>query len=60
METPKCQIHGEMYLRPNARQTKEQFYCGEWYDCPLCTNSALFPSDELKKQIKFQGGINEK
>jgi hypothetical protein len=45
----RCPRHGPMVQRPLAVQTPEQKYCGVWWDCTLCTNSVLFPSEELRK-----------
>ena len=52
MELPKCPEHGiQMVLRPLVHQTYEQKFCGAWYDCPACTQSALFESPELRAQL---------
>jgi hypothetical protein len=38
-----------MVLRnPPGGHTKEQEWCGTWYDCVRCHNSTLFPSPELR------------
>jgi hypothetical protein len=44
---PYSRDHGRTELRPLARQTPEQKFCGTWYDCPKCHSSVLFPSKEL-------------
>lgn len=52
MELPKCVEHKiQMVLRPLAHQTPEQKFCGVWYDCPACTQSALFQSAGLRQQL---------
>ncbi len=56
MELPKCSVegHGQMELRDVTHATYEQKFCGTWYDCmyPGCTNSVLYPSRELRKQLE--------
>lgn len=44
-----CPSHGAMAPRDPARQTREQKWCGQWWDCtdPRCSNSILVPSAEL-------------
>ena len=57
MEIPKCKIHGEQMILRAAR-TKEQSFCGTWYDCPVCGCgcSILLPSQELNIFLaKFKG-----
>lgn len=49
-ETRQCPQHGPLGLRPKERQTPEQLWCGEWWDCEKCHYSVLVPSDELLKQ----------
>jgi len=52
MELPKCPAHDtQMEVRPLNRQTKEQKWCGTWYDCtePGCNCSILLTSPELDK-----------
>lgn len=47
-ERPTCSKgHGYMDLRTST--TKEQAWCGTWYDCtnPHCRDSVLLPSPEL-------------
>lgn len=56
MERPICASnarHGFMELRPFQRQTKEQLWCGTWYDCqdPGCKSSTLFPSKDLEQHL---------
>lgn len=45
---PHCKKpgHGQMVLRPLNKQTKEQQWCGVWYDCSHhdCYCSVLYPS----------------
>lgn len=52
-ERPTCTTHGGyMVLRPLSRQTREQRWCGVWYDCPepRCWSSVLYQSPELAAQ----------
>lgn len=52
MELPKCPTnkeHGYLHIRPLAWQTKEQKWCGVWYDCDCCGSSVLFESTELQR-----------
>jgi hypothetical protein len=53
MELPRCPTHPEfqMALRPDARQTYEQKFCGVWYDCLACSQSVLFKSKELEAHL---------
>ena len=47
---PQCPDHGvEMILRPLETQTREERFCGVWYDCPKGHCSILFQSAELGK-----------
>jgi hypothetical protein len=41
-----------MRLRPLAGQTREQRWCGTWYDCQgsRCSSAALILSSELAAQ----------
>ena len=40
---PKCPTHGaQMELRPLYRQTREQKWCGAWYDCMAKEAARLF------------------
>jgi hypothetical protein len=54
---PHCEKHGPMTLRPAAVQTKEQLWCGAWYDCTSvefgqrCGVSALTESKALRAQL---------
>lgn len=44
-ERPTCTAHGGyMQLRPLSRQTREQRWCGVWYDYsePRCWSSVLY------------------
>jgi hypothetical protein len=56
-ERPKCRQHGYMIVRPAAAQTKEQEFCGTWYDCPeyvglrRCQSTVLLPSEGLRRQL---------
>jgi hypothetical protein len=53
---PMCSTHGlPMTLRPLSRQSREQLWCGTWYDCPRCTGSVLLPSEELIASWRQQG-----
>lgn len=49
MSDPICERHGAMVERDIAGQTKEQTWCGTWWDCadPGCRSSFLVPSDDL-------------
>lgn len=53
---PRCRQHGYMELRPAAAQTREQAFCGTWYDCAgfsgprRCQSSVLIPSKDLRAQ----------
>jgi hypothetical protein len=51
MVLPQCgqEGHGQMEIRTLGRQSKEQQWCGTWYDCKTsgCSCSALLPSREL-------------
>jgi hypothetical protein len=55
MADPQCPNgHGRMLLRdPPGGHTREQRWCGIWYDCPpgppghSCESSVLIPSAEL-------------
>lgn len=51
---PRCAQHGEMMLRPVARQTRDSQFCGTWYDCQRCGSSVLFESPELQAQLAEQ------
>jgi hypothetical protein len=45
---PTCRFHGTMELRdPPGGWTREQQWCGVWYDCADCLSSVLLPSPEL-------------
>lgn len=48
---PSTKAHGPMMLRPITSQSKEQQWCGIWYDCPKCHSSILIPSEGLKTQL---------
>jgi hypothetical protein len=54
-ERPRCPSnpdgHGYMELRdPPGGWTREQRWCGTWYDCRSCRSSTLYPSPELLAQ----------
>lgn len=57
---PRCVKHGPMTLRPAAGQTKEQLWCGTWYDCTFpefghkCSITVLIQSKELLAQLAEQ------
>jgi hypothetical protein len=53
---PNNQEHGQMEPRPSGRQTYEQRFCGEWWDCTQCSSSTLFPSNDLKAQLAGMAG----
>lgn len=60
-ERPTCTAamdHGYMNLRPITAQTKEQTWCGVWYDCGVCSNSVLLMSDELMAHLERTRGLN--
>lgn len=54
---PQCPNgHGQMVLRdPPGGHTREQQWCGVWYDCPpgqfRCCSSVLLPSPELRADL---------
>ena len=58
---PRCEKHGPMTLRTPAGQTKEQSWCGVWYDCAFpefrCGTSFLFESRELRAQLAEQRAL---
>ena len=40
--------HGPMVKRPAEAMSKEQAFCGTWWDCKNgCASSALVPSDRF-------------
>jgi len=50
----RCPTHKiGMVPRPLHRQSKEQIWCGAWWDCPehKCGCSTLFQSPELRAQL---------
>lgn len=55
----RCPQHPKvnMVQRPQSRQTKEQKFCGAWWDCPEpgCGSSILFESPELRAQLAQMG-----
>jgi len=60
MERPTCGSnaeHGYMTLRPLLHQSREQKFCGVWYDCGKegCRASVLFPSQGLRSQWAEMG-----
>ena len=62
MAVPQCRAHNhtqDMALRALMHQTREQKYCGVWYDCPRCTSSVLFQSRQLQAQSAAQRAILE-
>lgn len=44
---PANPSHGAMFARSKDGQTREQLWCGTWYDCHRCYSSVLHPSPEL-------------
>jgi len=52
MELPRCPTHGQMDLRQPG--TREQAWCGTWYECPRCTQSVLLTSPELEDHLRHQ------
>lgn len=48
--------HGPMVARDPAGQTREQLFCGVWYDCQhsRCRSSALIASPGLTRQLGEQ------
>ena len=46
--------HGQMVIRPAEQQTREQKWCGVWYDCQRCHSSRLLPSGELMLSLEVQ------
>lgn len=61
---PRCERHGPMRLRPLAGQTREQLWCGIWYDCAFptfrCGTSTLIESKELRAQLAEQRARSER
>lgn len=48
---PVCSTHKiPMVKRTSPLMSAEQRWCGEWWDCPKCTSSVLFPRRELIEQ----------
>jgi hypothetical protein len=55
---PRCIEHGcYMERRALSHQTKEQKWCGVWYDCQesQCKITTLIPSPELREAYKKAG-----
>ena len=50
--------HGQMVIRPAERQTREQKWCGIWYDCKKCHSSLLLPSRDLTLSLEAQKAKN--
>lgn len=52
MELPRCPTH-KTPMHYRARDSKEQAFCGTWYDCGTlgCACSVLLPSRELKEAL---------
>ncbi|MCC9309915.1 hypothetical protein LN042_23055 [Kitasatospora sp. RB6PN24] len=52
---PACTHHGPMRLRPSGG-TREQQYCGVWYDCRAnhCRRSVLIASPALLADLAQQ------
>ncbi|WP_213997022.1 hypothetical protein [Tepidanaerobacter syntrophicus] len=63
MDNLKCpyENHGQLEKRPLKRQTYEQMYCGDWYDCtyPGCNYSLLIPSEEILKLYAREAKASE-
>lgn len=60
MELPRCHRHDtQMEYRPIERQTPEQKWCGDWYDCkePGCMCSTVVMSPELLEVYRRAGCI---
>lgn len=56
MTIPECPSHGiKLQLRPARRQTKEQAWCGTWYDCPRCGYAILLMSRALSEVYRKAG-----
>lgn len=54
-ERPACPRHGPMTLRqPPGGHTREQRWCGTWYDCQRCRDTALLPSAGLAAHLAAQ------
>jgi hypothetical protein len=52
---PECKSHGPMELRnPPGGWTREQQFCGTWYDCRNCHSSTLLSSPELQALLDAQ------
>ena len=50
--------HGPMEKRPQEGQTREQRFCGDWWDCrkPGCGSAMLFPSPEWIAPLEARRG----
>jgi hypothetical protein len=53
-EINECPQHGPLKPRPKERQTPEQLWCGEWFDCEKCRYTSLVRSPELIAQLNEQ------
>ena len=55
MSQHKCPTHNtDLIARPKARQTPEQLWCGDWFDCESCGYSELEQSTELSAFLNKQ------
>jgi hypothetical protein len=55
--TEKCPgCGGSMHQRSDSEMTREQAWCGTWYDCdaPHCHSSILYESEALKAELAEQ------
>lgn len=48
---PAHGLHGSMVPRDPAAMSRQQAWCGEWYDCQHCTSSLLQPSPALTRWL---------
>ncbi len=59
-DCPNSPDHGQLHLRDPKRLTKEQAWCGVWYDCGQCHASVLFQSVELAAHLRAMRQEEEK
>lgn len=53
---PGRQEHGPMHLRAHP-VSREQEWCGTWYDCADCNSTTLLASPELLAQLADQAKV---
>ena len=57
MNDSSCPQHGVALVERSVKVlSKEQEWCGTWFECPLpyCRHSKLIPSPELIEQLAAQ------